>query len=362
MIKRTLLISICTVLATAATAAARPVAPPSFTLSTFAGAPSRATTGPDDITSLGGDVFVGWQDGVGTKGEAAPKTKVVNSLVVEYSSRGRILGKWSLAGKIDGLGGDPATNSVIATANEDGNSSLYTIKPSAHPAAQVHHYTYSPAPDSSHKGGVFTGGGTDAVVVRGSAIFVSASNPATKKATALLHVTLGRNGIAKLSATFADNAGATDSFSESPVKLALTDPDSNALVPSVAGQYAGDLMVVGQADQQLVFASGVGSGHISLTRLLLSHQDPTTFVDTPAGVDDVRWVQSASQTLYIVDNGANRIYSVKGPFNPGDAFASLDTIGKASNGTEIDSLNPASGELTPFITGLKASKGLVFAP
>jgi hypothetical protein len=121
-------------------------------------------------------------------------------------------------------------------------------------------------------------------------------------------------------------------------------------------------MVAGQADQQLVFASGVGSGHISLTRLLLSHQDPTTFVDTPAGVDDVRWVQSASQTLYIVDNGANRIYSVKGPFNPGDAFASLDTIGKAKTGTEIDSLNPASGELTPFITGLKAAKGLVFAP
>jgi hypothetical protein len=281
--------------------------------------------------------------------------------VAEYSSRGRILGKWSLTGKVDGIGADPATNSVIATVNEDGNSSLYTIKPSAHPAAQVHHYTYSPAPDSSHKGGVFTGGGTDAVVVRGSAIFVSASNPATKKATALLHVSLGGNGIAKLSATFADNASATDSFTGNPVKLSLTDPDSNALVPAVAGQYGGDLMVVGQADQQLVFASGVGGGHISLTRLLLTYTNAAG-ADVPAGVDDVRWVQSASQTLYIVDNGANKIYSVKGPWNPGDAFASLDTVGKATNGTEIDSLNPASGELTPFITGLKASKGLVFAP
>ena len=361
MIKRTLLISICTVLATAATAAARPVAPPAFALSTFAGAPNRATSGPDDITSLDGHVFVGWQNGVGTRGEAAPK-HVVDSLLVEYSSRGRILGKWSLRGKIDGIGGDTALTAVIATANEDGKSSLYTIRPSARPAAQVHHYTYSPAPDSSHKGGVFTGGGTDSVVVRGGAIFVSASNPATKKATALLHVSLGRNGIARLSATFADNASATDGFTGNRVKLAITDPDSNALVPGSAGQYAGDLVVDGQADQQLVFASGLGSGHISLTRLLLSHTNTTTGVDTPAGVDDVRWVQSASQTMYIVDNGANRIYSVKGPFNPGDAFASLDTIGKASAGTEVDTLNPASGELTPFITGLKASKGLLFAP
>ena len=362
MIKRTLLISICTVLATAATATARPVAPPAFTLSTFAGVPNRATSGPDDITSLDGHVFVGWQNGVGTKGESAPKTHVLNSLVVEYSSRGRILGKWSLTGKIDGIAGDAALDAVIATANEDGNSSIYTIKPTARPAAQAHHYAYSPAPDSSHKGGVFTGGGTDSVVVRGGAIFVSASNPSTKKATALLRVSLGRNGIAKLSATFADDADATDAFTGARVKLAITDPDSNALVPGNPGQYAGDLVVDGQADQQLVFASGVSSGHISLTRLLLSHTDPTTSVDTPAGVDDVRWAQSASQTLYIVDNGANRIYSVKGPFNPGDAFASLDTLGKASDGTEVDSLNPGSGEMTPFVTGLKASKGLLFAP
>jgi hypothetical protein len=123
--------------------------------------------------------------------------------------------------------------------------------------------------------------------------------------------------------------------------------------------YAGDLMVVGQADQQLVFASGVGKG--PLTRLLLTYTTAAGVTES-AGVDDVRWVRSASQTLYIADNGANKIYSVKGPFNPGDAFASLDTVGKASNGTEVDALNPATGEMTPFITGLNTSKGLLFAP
>jgi hypothetical protein len=362
MNKRTFLITLFAVLGAGGASGRATAVPPAFRLSTFAGAPNHATSGPDDITSLDGHVFVSWQNGVGTRGEPAAKTHAVDSLVLEYSSRGRILGRWSLKGKVDGIGSDPALDAVVATANEDGNSSLYTIRPGARPAAQVHHFTYSPAPDASHKGAVFSGGGTDSVVVRGGAIFVSASNPGTKKATALFRVSLGRKGIAKLSATFADNASATDGFSGARVKLAITDPDSNALVPNDAGPYAGDLMVAGQADQQLVFAGGVGSGHISLTRLLLTHPNASTGVDESAGVDDVRWVQSDNQTLYVIDNGTNRIYAVKGPFTTGEAFASLDTLGKTGDGTEVDTLNPASGELTPFITGLSASKGLLFMP
>ena len=32
-----------------------------------------------------------------------------------------------MAGKIDGMGADPATGRVIATVNEDSKSSLYTV-------------------------------------------------------------------------------------------------------------------------------------------------------------------------------------------------------------------------------------------
>jgi len=46
-----------------------------------------------------------------------------------------------VAGKADGVTADPATGSVIATVNEDANSSLYTIDPTS--SAAVQHYSYS---------------------------------------------------------------------------------------------------------------------------------------------------------------------------------------------------------------------------
>ena len=76
----------------------------------------------------------------------------------------------------------------------------------------------------------------------------------------------------------------------------------------------------------------------------------------------MRWAQHAGQTLYVVDAGANTIYSVKGPFTAGEAIGSLDTVGIASAGTEIDTLNTATGALTPFIKGFGTAKGLLFGP
>jgi len=64
-----------------------------------------------------------------------------------------------LRGKLDGMAGDPSTGTVIATANEDGNSSIYTVSPWSGRHDGVRHFIYSPAPDSASTGGVFTGGG-----------------------------------------------------------------------------------------------------------------------------------------------------------------------------------------------------------
>lgn len=347
------LISAAVLLGTAGVANARPTAPPAFTIKVFAGAPNRATSGPDDIASLNGHVFVGWQNGIGPKGQPAPKTHKTSSLLVEYGHTGRPVARWSLVGKVDGITGDPGLHAVIATVNEDGNTSLYTINPRNR---RVSHYHYSPSPDASGKSPVMTGGGTDDVTVVGSKILISASAPTRKgRAAAFVARLNSRTHVAKLSSAFADNARATDGLSGASVKLSLTDPDSNATVPASAGLYGGDFMLDGQADQQLVFAHGIG-GHPSLTRLLLNYNGKR------AGVDDVRWAQSAGQTLFVVDNAANKIYTVKGPFSPGDAVAAMDSVGTSSFGTQVDTLNPGSGDLTPFITGLKAAKGLLFGP
>ncbi len=349
----------CTLMAglSTASAAAIPSAPPGFTVSTFAAAPATtpATIGPDDVTGFAGHVFVGWQNGVGTKGEPNTLTGQSSGTLIEYSLAGKALQSWSLPGKIDGLGVELRHRQVIATVNEDGNSSLYTILPNAPAATQVQHYNYEPAPDSAPSGGVLTGGGTDAVTVDNGRIYLSASNPAAANATALLLVTLHPGtGVASLTPTFADNAVASDALTGLPATLALTDPDSNALVPPHSPRFAGQVVLDSQADQQLVFARGLGHGAPKLTRLSMTHSGQ------PAGVDDVRWTNRSGGTLIVVDNGAETVYAVTGPFAAGQAFASLDTVGSAAQNTEVDTLDLGSGALTPFLTGLSTSKGLLW--
>jgi hypothetical protein len=345
--------------AAASPAAASPTAPPGFTVTTFASAPTTqpSTSGPDDVAALGGHVFVGWQNGVGPTGAPNPLTGQATGTLVEYNGAGQALQRWSLTGKIDGLGGDPQRNQLVVTVNEDGNSSLYTIQPGAPAGRQVRHYTYSPAPDSATTGGVFTGGGTDAVVVRGGQIFVSASNPTPANATAVFGVHLHPGtGVAWLTPTFADNATATDAVTGQPVTLALNDPDSNASVPGASPRFGGQFVLDAQGNQQLVFAARLGSNAPGLTRLGLSHGGQS------AGVDDVRWASTSSATLIVVDNKAGIVYAVTGPFAAGQAFASLDTVGSAAQTTEVDTINLASGELTPFLTGFATAKGLLWLP
>ena len=356
------LLSAAVLLSTAAVAQAAPVAPPAFSVKVFAGAPSHATLGPDDITSLNGNVVVAWQNGIGAKGEAGPH-KVLNSTVVQYRRSGSVASKWSLPGKVDGISGDGSR--LIATANEDGNSILYVIKPGAAKRNQVVRYTYKPAPDAKGSSAVHTGGGTDSVQVVNGQILVTASAPTHSGRAATFSVTLAtKRGkvvthVAELASAFQDNSHATDAVTGNTVSLHLTDPDSNALVPTGSGDvFAGDYALSSQADDQLVFAAGLGSGHPTLTRLALSY-GPTGI---KAGIDDVRWAPSDNATLYAVDNKAARIYKISGPFMAGEAIASLDTVGSASKGGTLATLNDGSGELDPFVTGLKAAKGLLFMP
>jgi hypothetical protein len=53
---------------------------------------------------------------------------------------------WSIKDKIDGLGADPLNHRLIATLDEDVNTHLITITPSAASGQQVTPYTYAPDP------------------------------------------------------------------------------------------------------------------------------------------------------------------------------------------------------------------------
>jgi hypothetical protein len=120
----------------------------------------------------GGNLFTGFQNGVGPQGQASTDGNR-DSTVVEFTPAGAVVRQWDIRGKCDGLTADPYTGQVIATVNEDLNSSLYAVDPGS---GQVVHHRYS-RPLPHH-------GGTDAITFYRGMMLISASAPGTTGAAA----------------------------------------------------------------------------------------------------------------------------------------------------------------------------------
>jgi hypothetical protein len=322
--------------------------PAGFHASLFASAP-KGVTGADDITELGDHVFVAFQNGVGTMGEPSP-TGNTKSTVVEYNRQGKVVNTWSVVGKVDGMGADPSRDQVIATVNEDGNSSLYTISPDRHghsASDEVKHYSYAQNP-------LPHGGGTDSVVVRNGVIFISASNPSadangtTFSGPALYKADLDGN-TAKLTAVLHGDSTATDAVTGKKVTLNLSDPDSSELVPRGETRFGGDLLLDSQADGELIFLHNPGHANQQATVLNLTTQvDDTAFA---AG--------SCGSTLYVVDNGTNEILAITGNFGRGIVFTAVPNDSTVDPGN-LATVNMATGAVTPFGSGFVNPHGLLF--
>jgi hypothetical protein len=313
-------------------------------------------TQPDDIVTLGGNLYVGFQNGVGSQGEPSGSGNL-DSTIAEFTPAGSVVKQWDVTGKIDGMGADPATGQVIATVNEDSKSSLYTVS-----GGTVTHYTYTPSP-LPHLGG------TDAVAVYKGKILISASAPGTSgkapaSAPAVFAVTL--NAGAKTAAAapfFADNATATGvnaPNASNKVTLALTDPDSNEVVPSSSPEFAGDFMLNAQGDKELIFSGASGQ---NLQVLKISNP-----------VDDTAWATSASGSLYTTDSGADTVDAITGPFKPGTAYTAVAPCNASSAPSacpsppayppnSLGTINLKTGAVgTVALNGVVAPKGLVFIP
>jgi hypothetical protein len=322
---------------------------------------STAITGgltqPDDIATLGGNLYVGFQNGVGPQGEPAPSGNL-DSTLVEFTPAGHVIKQWDVTGKIDGLGADPAAKQVIATVNEDANSSLYTVS-----GGTVTHYTYKPS-KLPHLGG------TDAVSVYAGKILISASSPGTlgkppASAPAVYVVTLNTSAkTAAVAPFFAINATATGVNAPNAgkkVTLALTDPDSNEIVPSGSPSFGGDFMLNAQADQQLIFSDSTGT---NLHVLKISKP-----------VDDTAFATSASGSLYTSDSNANAVDAITGSLKPGTAYTAISPC-NAANAPPVVCPNPPKWPLNSLgsinlktgavsavtISGVVAPKGMIFIP
>ena len=317
-------------------------------------------TQPDDITTIGGHLFVCFQNGVGPQGEPSQPTKgVVDSTIVDFSSSGAHVAQWDLRGHCDGLTADPTTGKVIATVNEDANSSLFVIDP-ASPTAVQYHY-----PKLPHNGG------TDAIAFYHGMMLISASAPGTSgKAApqasypAVYAITLNAGTHkASIRSMFGDEATAkrANVGASGTTKLALVDPDSNEVVPSYAQRFGGDFVLDSQGDQEQIFMPPTGAKSLSVLKLSQS-------------VNDSVWTSGPSGTLYVADNGADLIDKVTGPFHAGSELtavtpcdsgkAPMSCPGPGFPNNYLGQVDPTTGAVSKVaLTGqIPAPGGMLFVP
>lgn len=327
------------------------------------GAPTTETlSDPDDITTLGGDIFTGFQNGVGPQGQASTDGNL-DSTVVEFLPNGDPVAQWDVQGKTDGVTADPQTGLVMATVNEDAKSSLYTISPAT---GQVVHYAYNESLPHD--------GGTDAISVYRGQILISASAPGTTnngvvppRSPAVYSVVLDpTTDAAMVSPVFYDDDSATvantDASIGSTTTLALTDPDSNEVVPRGA-RFGGDFVLDSQGDQEQIYVHNLGGRHQILSVLSLSQS-----------IDDTAW-PSDSGRLYATDSTNDAIDTITGPFTPnqpvvaatpcGADSAPMTCPGPGYSANYLASLDPSTGVVSPITTvgaAFTPEGGLLYLP
>jgi hypothetical protein len=319
---------------------------------------------PDDITYMNGRIYVGFQDGVGPQGQASPSGNT-RSTIVAFDLWGRPVARWSVVGKCDGLTAYPQIDRVIATVNEDANSSVYLIKPDG----GTTHYQYSePLPHN---------GGTDAISIYHGMVLISASAPGTTGTEpapqptfpAVYETTFDpQTRIASVTPLFNDensakvaNTNAAD-FGQS-VSLALTDPDSNEDVPDYADRFAGAFMLTSQGDEEQIFVQNAGTPWQRLSVLWLT-----------GSVDDTAWPSDPHGTIYTTDNADNSIYVITGPFKRGQVFVADTPCDENSAPATcpapgyppnfLAELDPWTGVISPVILSGPApqAQGMLFLP
>ena len=326
---------------------------------------TEALTGPDDLTSMATNLFVGFQNGVGSQGEPSTDGNT-DSTVVEFGVGGQEIHQWDLKGKCDGLTADPATGVVIATVNEDGNSSLYTISPTSPAATAIQHYTYNkPLPHF---------GGTDAISIYNGQILISASAPGTTGGQpppqptypAVYRVSLDSSThVATVAPLFYDEAIAkvanVGSMHGKKVKLGLTDPDSNEVVPSWAPRFAGQFQETSQGDKEQIFVKQTSTG-TALTLQVLSMSQ---------SVDDTSWIGPGNTILYAADATADTVDAVSGAFPAQAVFVAVTPCDAANAPSTcpapgfppnyLGALNPFTGHISKVhLTGPRLEpKGLM---
>jgi hypothetical protein len=293
------------------------------------GTPISATS-PDSIVFGDGSLWVSYQNGADTTGASGSST------VVRYTPVGSVVNTWTIPGNVDGLRIDPG-GQVWALQNNDGNSALAVINPITD---AITNYTYG---DSYTANGNSLGRGFDDVEFLNGQTYLSETNPASGTEPVIVKLTtplmspLQIAGI--LNSTFTGKNLATGL----PASTTITDSDSLILDPS------GDLVLTGEADQEIVFVKNPGAGNQSESFVSLLNQSGQTISGFP---DDTVFPTAPNGTFYLSDTGGNTVYALTATgLAPGSVYVDVGAV--------FGSLDTSTGVVTPEFTGV-SPHGVIF--
>lgn len=352
------------------------VAASGYTVSVFAQAPGKSSTPPscdatspgcftkpDSIVQLGSGtsatIFVAYGDALQPNGAISATNPAQGTVqIVQYDLNGNQLKVYTVPGHNDGMMVYDS-HTLWAMSNEDSNPLLSVIDTTAGTVT-----TYADDTTPTH------GGGFDDMEKIGTTVFVSASAPkpdasGAYSAPAIVSLTLNADGKTfHTTPVLAGNAmaqvinptaaGVTVDASGNAVlgnplvpngvannPAGLQDPDSMAIDPN------GNLVLDSQADSELVFVTNPGTANQSVKELFL------TLYTNPWPVDDTRWAPASSQFMLLTDTGGY-LYKVTktGGFTAGAMYS-------AGQGTLLQD-DPATGYMTPVMTGMHAPHGMLF--
>jgi len=301
------------------------------------GADVGNATQPDSVTMGDGSIWIEYGNGADSAGKLPVEG---SSTIVRYDMDGRVRATFSLPGSIDGLKFNPASNMVFALKNQDANSNQYLIDPTTNtvsgPLSYGSGYVYGA--NSSH--------GYDDVAFDGGKVFLSYTNPANVGDPVIQMLDNGNDPAGTLTTTSILRLGDTGTnltTGQTDQPLPVADPDSLKTLSD------GSLILTSDHDASLTIVAHPGTAEQS-----------ASFVTLPAGssgLDDAIVPTATAGTFVISNDGANDVLkvSVTG-LHTNDIYVSV------GSDNAIDQLDPATGALTPVITGLNSPHGMMFIP
>jgi hypothetical protein len=301
----------------------------SITPTVFATGGPISSTSPDSVFYGDGSLWVAYQNGADSTGASGSST------IVRYSPSGAIMHTWTIAGNVDGLRLAP-NGQVWALQNNDGNSALTVINPATNATTA---FTYG----SSYTN--VANRGFDDVEFLDGHVFISETNPAAGTDPVIVELTTPLASPLQIAGILNSTFTGTNLATGTQASTTITDSDSLILDPS------GDLVLTGEADQEIVFVHNPGAVNQSESFVALLGTNGLTISGLP---DDTVFPTTANGTFYVADTGGNTVYALKATgLVPGSVYIDV--------GDEFGELNTSTGVVTPLFTGV-SPHGVIFVP